>query len=485
MRISHPPRVVVFRRVVDLRRAFVFRPAVVFATLGSGLSAGCVYYNTLYNAEHLYREAEDLRLAGQDSAVSARYREVVDKATKGYRADEEGGYADDALLLIAKAHFRLGEIPEARSALDRVLKISDDSDLRAQAALYRGVLAVAVGETARGMALLDGAMENVDESIHLAEGHLWRARAFFERGMVEQGWRDLDQAADISSAHVVTANFERIAWGFTLPDLTRIHQGIQELIFTDRAQVHGDSVRALARQFADRWGAVSAGVLLDNAENAHWSRDERDRLLMTRAWFAYESGELGLATRDARLVGSGVGERAAAARVTLAKWGFAEVEEVRQLVRLRSVLLPAVSYDEAQALLNAMRRVELLVELGLEGEPVALIGAAEISRDVLAARSLSAAIFQSYAMAAPEGPWIGKALLASRELTTDPSGRERLDGLLDALPADPYVRYAHKGNSGSDLGELESRLQEALDPLFERVEEELMARRQLAGVPNK
>jgi tetratricopeptide (TPR) repeat protein len=465
----------------------VFRPrqAVVFATLGSGVFSGCVYYNTLYNAEDLYGEAEDLRLAGQTSAVEELYREVVDKATGGYRGDEEGGYADDALFLIGKARFRLGELAEASRAFDQVFDVSEDPDLRAQAALYRGVIAVADGETARGIAILDVVMEGVEEPIHLAEGHLWRARAFFQLGMMEQGWSDLDQVADVSSAHLVTANLERIAWGFTLMDLTRIHQGIQELIFTDRAEVYGDSIRSLARRFADRWGPLSAGVLLDNAEGAHWSKDERDRLLMTRAGFAHEAGETRRAERDARLVGSGVGEQAAAARVTLAKWRLVEVEEVRQLERFRSVLLPAVSYEEAQVLLNAMRRVELLTEYGLEGEPVALIGAAEISRDVLVAGRLSAALFHSYAVAAPDGAWIGKALLASRALTPDSAERERLAGLLDALPADPYVRYAHKAHGGVDLGELESRLQEVLDPLLVRVDEELMARRQLAGVPNK
>ena len=468
-----------------------FRPsqALVFVTLGSGVLSGCVYYNTLYNAEDLYGQAEALRLAGQDSTVAVHYREVVDKASGGYRADEEGGYADDALLLMAKAQFRLGEIPEASRALDRVFEISDDPDVRAQAALYRGVIAVAVGETARGMALLDAAMEDVDEPIHLAEGHLWRARAFFRRGMVDQGWRDLDQAAEISDAHVVTANLERITWGFALPDLVRIHQGIQALIFTDRAQVHGDSIRSLARQFADRWGPLSAGVLLDNAEDAHWSRDERDRLLMTRAGFAHEAGEVERAERDVRLVGSGVGEQAAVARVTLATWRLGQVTDVRQLVRFRSLLLPAVSHEEARLLLNAMRRVELLAEYGLEGQPVALIGAGEIARDVLAAGRLSASLFHSYAVAAPGGPWIGKALLSSRELTSDTAERNRLAGLLDALPADPYVRYAHRAHIGVDLGESESRLQDVLDALLVRVDEELRARRQLAetpaGVPQK
>ena len=88
-------------------------------------------------------------------------------------------------------------------------------------------------------------------------------------------------------------------------------------------------------------------------------------------------------------------------------------------------------------------------------------------------------------MRRPDGLWYTKALLAARELTTNPAERDRLDERLDALPGDPYVRYARKGHDVPELGELEYRLQEALDPLIERVAEELTARRQLAGVPKE
>ena len=100
---------------------------VVAATVGLGLLVGCVSYNTLHNAEVLYREAEGLRLTGRDSALRERYHEVVAKASKGYESDEGGGRADDALLLIAKAHLRLGELPEADRALERVFEISDSA----------------------------------------------------------------------------------------------------------------------------------------------------------------------------------------------------------------------------------------------------------------------------------------------------------------------------------------------------------------------
>ena len=461
------------------------RHVVALAVVGSGVFAGCLFNNTLYNAGGLYQEAEDLRLADQDSASLARYREVVAKATKEYEADEDGGWADDALLLIAKAQLRLGATSEATRAVERVLEISTRPHVRAQAALYRGALAVAAGETVRGLELLDDAIERIDDPMHRAEGYLWRARALFDRGMVEQGWRDLDRARAVHGGHAVPVGLERVAWGFALPDLTRIHQGIQALIFTSRGQAYGDSIRSLVRRFAERWGPGSAVVLLDNAENAHWSRDERDRLLMTRAWLAYEAGDVTRARKDARSVGSGVGEQASGARVTLARWRLAEAEQVDDLASLRSILFPAVTSEEAQSILNAIRRVELLTEYGLEGEPIALIGAAEISRDVLVARRLSAALFQAYAAAAPDAPWSGKALLAARELTTDPAERELLDERLDALSGDAYVRYARKGHFGPELGDLEARLQGTLDRLVEQVDEELAARRHLAGVSKK
>ena len=461
------------------------RHVVALAAVGSGFLAACIFNNTLHNAEGLYQEAEKLRLAGQDSAGSARYQEVVAKATKGYQADEDGGWADDALLLIAKAQLRLGAIPDANRALERVLEISTDPDVRGQAALYRGALAVAVGETARGLALLDDAIEDIDDLTYRAEGHLWRARAFLERGMVEEGWRELDRAGGTHIGQVVPAGLERVAWGFTLPDLTRIHQGIQALMLTSRAQVYSDSISSLVWRFADRWGPRSAMVLLDNAEDAHWSRNERDRLLMTRAWLAYEVGDMARATEDARTVGSGVGAQASGARVTLARWRLAEAEQLRDLASLRSILFPAVASEEAQTILNGIRRVELLTEYGLDGEPLALIGAAEISRDVLVAPRLSAGLFQAYAATAPDAPWSGKALLASMELTIDPAQRESLEERLLALPEDAYVRYARKGHLGPELEDLEFQLQGTLDQLMERVDEELSARRQLAGVARK
>ena len=41
------------------------------------LLAGCAYYNTVYNAGHVYDEAERLRRAGEDSISRVRYLDVI------------------------------------------------------------------------------------------------------------------------------------------------------------------------------------------------------------------------------------------------------------------------------------------------------------------------------------------------------------------------------------------------------------------------
>ena len=457
--------------------------ACFFTTLASGLLAGCVYFNTIYNAKELYRETELARLAGQDTALAERYDEVIDKATRAYNDDEGGKWSDDALLLIGQAQLRRGALREAEEALESVLALTEDPVVRRQATLYLGAVDVASGRPALGSPLLDEALVDVTDPLIKAEGHLWRARALLQQGYVDQGWWDLDRVAEAHRTHVAPAGLERLIWGIALGDSARTLGGVQTLIFTSNARVYGDSIRSLLQKAAERWSpAVSADVMV-NAERARWSRTERDRLLMTRARFAYAAGDTLQALADVRRVGGGVGEQVFDARVTLAKWRLADADPVEGFDQVRSVLLPAVAAVEAQRLLNGMRRVEVLVDYGEAGNLFALFAAAEIARDVLYAPRIAAGLFRVYADGQPDAPWSGKALLAARALAVRPAERESLDDRLEALPENAYVRYARLGDEGPDLADLEGRLQAALDDLLARADEELVARRLLVGGP--
>ena len=465
-----------------MKRAPILRAPFVSA-VASVLLTGCVYFNTIYNAKELYRETELARLAGQDTALAERYGEVIDKASRAYSEDEAGKWSDDALLLIGQAQLRRGALREAREALEGALAVTDDPVVKRHATLYLGAVDVASGQPALGAPLLDEALVTVIDPLVKAEGHLWRARALLQQGYVDQGWWDLDRVAEAHRTHVAPAGLERLIWGIALGDSARTLGGVQTLIFTSNARVYGDSIRRLLHAAAERWSpAVSADVMV-NAERARWSRTERDRLLMTRAQFAYEAGDTVRALADVRRVGGGVGEQAVDARMMLASWRLADAQGVEGFDQVRPVLLPAVGAVEAQQLLNGMRRVELLAGYGRRGDRFALFAAGEIARDVLAAPGIAASLFQAYAEDQADTPWSGKALLAARALVARPAERRALDRRLAALPGNAYVRYAREGDQGPDLADLETRLQAELDEILARADEELSARRLLVGGP--
>ncbi len=75
-------------------------------------AVSCAYFNTLYNARRIYREAEERREAGTGGEREMRdsYKEVVTKCAKVVRDYPNSRWVDDALFLMGKALVRQGEI---------------------------------------------------------------------------------------------------------------------------------------------------------------------------------------------------------------------------------------------------------------------------------------------------------------------------------------------------------------------------------------
>ncbi len=92
--------------------------------------AGCAYYNTLYNANQKYRDAEKAQATqraamggqslppGQRNPQATAYEEVIEKCKKLLATYPKSRHCDDAMLLSAKALYQLGEYDEAVAALD-------------------------------------------------------------------------------------------------------------------------------------------------------------------------------------------------------------------------------------------------------------------------------------------------------------------------------------------------------------------------------
>ena len=431
------------------------------------LLGGCVYYNALYNAERLFEKGERHRRAGLDSLAAARYADVIDKAAGGFRREPDGEWADDALLLMGRAYLRRGELRQAAAALEEAARRAGSEQVRLQAILHLGEARLIAGDVEGATPLLNQAMGGLSSGPLRAEGHLWRARALLEAGQPDAGWWDLDQAASDRRVRL-EASLERAAWGVRLGSFDRVREGIHRLLSSQEAGARVDTVAALARAAALRWGPSAAAELLEAADSARWQPSARGRVRLARATLLTEAGDTARANRLVRDVAGGFGPAAAEARLELAEW---QLTRARDLVEARvalALLLPAVGAGEAARRIESLQEMTALAELGFS-EPIAWFAAGEVARDDLGAPALARGLFLAYADAAPVEPWAAKALLAALEVTPQEGDRAWLLGRLESRADSPYV-LAAKGEPALGLEALEEELARRLALLRTRTQ---------------
>ncbi len=438
------------------------RVAGLLLVAAAALSAGCVYYNGIYNAQNLYEEAERLRLSGADSLALARYGDVVRKAAKGFRDDTEGPWADEALYLLGRARLRMGELQAARAALDQAAQRTSDEQLRLGAILYIGATLMQAGDSRRGIAFLNQALEGLNEGTELAEAHLLRARVLLAAGDDDSGWWDLDRAAELDSGLRVAAAMERVRRGVQHGNLLRTREGARLLLSYPEAAQRRDSVVSLFRWAARRWGAEEMASLLGNSKYA-WGRMERGDALLARADLLYDAGDTAGARIQAQSVAKGFGEAAAEARLLLARWRLEGARDLSSLTDARRLLLPAEEHPEVAVLLGALEETATLTQLGLT-EPLAWFAAAEVARDGLGAPALALGLFLAYADGAPDEPWAAKALLAALTVSTEEGDRAWIRGRLVSRSGSPYV-VAARGEPAPGFEVLEEELARRLSAL--------------------
>lgn len=429
-------------------------------------SAGCVYYNSLYNAERLFDQGERHRVAGRDSAARADYREVVAKSAKAFRMEPTGEWADDALLLMGRAYLRMGDLRAARAALERAMEASDDDQVRAGARIYLGASYVQAGDLATAIALLDEGLVTVRSGEVRAEGHLWRGRALLAGSRREEGWWDLDQARSGSGNVRVSAAIERVLSAVHYGDSLRAKEGMDRLLSLSEAAERPDTVVALARLDADRWGPAAAARMLSAVDTSRWSQGARGKVRLVRARLLREAGDSADASDRVRRVADGIGEAALEARVALARWQLAHARDLSDAHDAMSVLLPAEDEPPAADLLGALQDMDHLAEVGLS-DPLGLFGAAEIARERLGAPILARGLYLAYADQVPDAPWTAKALLAALDVTEDAGGRAWLRSRLEGRSESPYV-LAARGEPAPGLEPLEEELARRLQEMRTR-----------------
>lgn len=408
------------------------------------LLTGCGYFNAMYNAQRRFRDAQRADERGNQTAARTAYLESIEKAGKSYRAHPSGRWADDALLLIGRAWFRLGEYESARAAMTRLLEQTSDRDLRRDAFAHLGASQVALGEFAAGSAALDSATALRASSTVDPFVSLWRARGAFGAGDQSRGWQEIGSAIDAGGDASLTlaARFEMAQRAVSARDSARLRTALASLL-RDRATARFvDSLEAVARDASVAWGPAFAYSTLEPATRSDWPADARHRIGLARGAFAAAAGDHASATLDAiRISGSATGPTADRARYLGARWRLATVEATEDLPAVRALLLPAVANAGARELLAALRTLDVLLEFaGERGEPLALFAAAEIARDSLHTPALARSLFLAFADLERETPWAGKALLAALQLSNSPAAADSVRQRIDDRPHDLYLR---------------------------------------------
>lgn len=102
--------------------------------------SGCVYYNTFYNAEKYFAEAQEIELNDngrpKTNAIQ-KYNKVIKKCGIVLEYYEGSKYSDDALLLMAKSFFYIGRnYTQTISTLEDMIKFYPESELVPEAKLY-------------------------------------------------------------------------------------------------------------------------------------------------------------------------------------------------------------------------------------------------------------------------------------------------------------------------------------------------------------
>ena len=149
--------------------------ARLFPITVSLLLSSCAYFNTFYNAEKYYNEANKLRLEKSDRAIPLRaidnYGKTIQKCKVVLSDYPDSKYANDAILLMAKAQFYRSEYDDAISNLKIIYGQGSDQQV-AEAKYWSAVCKWKKGKTQTAINELSEIIKISSDSNIKAQCHL-------------------------------------------------------------------------------------------------------------------------------------------------------------------------------------------------------------------------------------------------------------------------------------------------------------------------
>ena len=393
---------------------------------------GCAYYNGMWSAQRLARDAQRMEARGQDAEARPTWGRAAIKAESVLVHHPGSRWADDALVLQGEGLARSGNCAAAARPLARALQGVADDLLRERAALVAAECALREGEIAAAEQLVIPLLASGDGRR--------RSSAAYLAGRIELARGNVGAAADLF------ARSERAeaapAW-------------VRALVAAGEVERAVGLIDSLARRDRDeaRWGEVLD--YLGRVAGAAEATDGLDRLM---AWGRLPDGARarlliadGDRLRAARLPDRAAGRYAQAAALVpdSVEAGRARVRDVRlHTARVRTPAeLDSVSQQLARmaaafggAALADSRELQLQIAAVQrdDSSDVEAFHAAELARDTLAAPALAAMLFRRLADRHSASLFAPKALIAAGQL--DAEALDSIGAVLQArYPGSPYT----------------------------------------------
>jgi len=239
------------------------------------LIQGCAYFNTFYNAEEHYKDAEKIRIENFGNQLPSRaiqeYQKAIEKSQKILTDFSDSKYVNDALLLKGKSHFFKREYDSAKESFDRLknteeiffqnettywLALCKWKDLRPQPAIndLRNLLDITnsidlesriyltLGEIYLEIDQPDSAFQFLDRGAKTADSRLTREQIYFQIAELSYEKELYEQASDnyrnvlnntISMSRVKESNLKIIQTYRLLGDLDKAKNRIEQLLLDD------------------------------------------------------------------------------------------------------------------------------------------------------------------------------------------------------------------------------------------------------------
>ena len=102
------------------------------------LLCGCAYFNTFYNAKKFYRKAEKENKDKKENINPQNYRKAIDTAAKIPEFYPDSKYIDDALFMMGKSYYRIGEYPKAQRKFEELITNYPQSEFIEEIKLFLG-----------------------------------------------------------------------------------------------------------------------------------------------------------------------------------------------------------------------------------------------------------------------------------------------------------------------------------------------------------